>query len=73
MSLNVKFIGGRVHKIDSLGLRTKLKCGLVAKGFISLNRQWFFTYKKIDCENCLRKMGKPNATDLSNYHSFIKE
>lgn len=71
--MNVTFINGRTHKIKSLGLKTKLMCGLVAKHPISLKRQWYFTFKKVNCENCMRNMGKPNATDLSNYHSFIKD
>lgn len=71
--INIKFANGRVHGIKSLRFNSVLECGLIARDLIGFHKLWHFTYKPIDCENCLRKIGKPTATDLSDYHSFIEE
>lgn len=79
--LNVKFEGGKIHKIDFKGSlktigRFRLGCGLATTGIIATRHGWHFTTKDATCEHCLKKKSAELAiepTDLSNYHTFIKD
>jgi len=80
--MNIKFKNGEIHKIDfkesfkSLS-GIKLVCGLSVKGIIATKHVWHFTFKKSTCKHCLKKTNPEKIvrkpTDLSNYHTFIKE
>jgi len=80
--VNIRFKNGEIHRIDLKGsirsLRNiKLKCGLTVKGIVSTKHAWYFTFRKPTCKHCIKKVEPKRVvrspTDLSNYHTFIKD